>query len=66
MLYQDGRANTLAIAFEDTSTDKDPAGRIENISLQYNQEGLEWQNQTIQRTTGIKGVGFLSFPEGSM
>jgi hypothetical protein len=59
MLHQDGRPNTLAIAFEDTSTDKDPAGRIESIRLQFNQEGLEWQNNAIQRTAGIKGVGFI-------
>jgi hypothetical protein len=60
MLYNDGRPNTLSIAFEDTSTDKNPAGRIENISLQYNQEGLEWRNNAVERTTGIKGVGFIT------
>lgn len=60
MLYSDGRLNTLSIAFEDTSTDKDPAGRLENISLQYNQEGMEWRNNAIERTAGIKGVGFIT------
>jgi hypothetical protein len=62
MLDQDGRPNTLAIAFEDSSSDKDPAGRMERIELQYNQEGLEWQNNAVQRTEGVKGIGTIKLP----
>jgi hypothetical protein len=60
MLNHDGRPNTLAIAFEDTSTDQDPAGLVKDISLQFNHEGMEWRNDSVQRTLGVKGVGSIT------
>ena len=44
--------NDLVIALEDTSHSDKPAGRLDSLSLEYNEEQFIWQDSALIRTSG--------------
>jgi hypothetical protein len=62
LLHQDGRDNVVAIAIEDTSDYLEPAGQLEQLSLEYNEENFQWLDDRLQRTQGVRAKStFVDF-----